>query len=190
MSGLAGAARLEHRVDAGFGLERSSGVLVSGGAVVGAQRWLDFEVSVGVGRLATDAPGVLDRDLAQATGSAYLLVTPAVRLEGGVLVRAYTTPVARQRWTMLRAGAEGRVEFLLGGVAGVLRADYLPAVWVSGLDHRGSGLRMATGLEYRRRRAAVRLLYDLERVDFPPAGGARRLEQLAQLSLWVSLRVR
>ena len=106
------------------------------------------------------------------------------------ITRSYSAVVGRQRWILVRSGGEIRVPLAWGESQGILRLGYLPLVRVPGLDAPRLAFAAAAGMEYGLGRARLRGLYELERYDFPPAGAARRLEQLSTLSVSVSLRLR
>lgn len=184
------AAHLEYRVDAGYGVERLVGAALGVGAALELRPWLAVALAVHAGRLDGRTSGALDRDLGQVSLDARARVTPWLVVEGGVLARSFGTTVARQRWVALRTGAEVRFAFLGAGVHGILRGGYLPAVWVNGLDQPELAFTAASGLEYRLPVATARLLYELERYDFPRLGASERAEQLAVLRLEVAFGLR
>ncbi len=177
----------EHRVDAGFGVERSLGPVVGG---VGTLRF-GPRLAVAVRALGGSlfgSKGVLDRDVGELGVEGSMVAGPWLSLQAGVARRAYATRVARQTWTTVAAGAAARVAFAGGAIHGVGRAALLPVVSVPGLPDPGVAFRAAAGLEYRIRGTTLGVEYSLERYDFPIEGGVRRLEQLTALTLLLRLR--
>jgi hypothetical protein len=114
---------------------------------------------------------------------------PWLALETGYTRRMYSTALARQAWTMLALGVEARVAVLEGAVYGVARADFLPAVSVTGLPSPDLAFSSGAGLDYNYGPLTAALFYSLERYDFPTTNSTRRLEQLTILSLRLALRV-
>ena len=102
-------AHADHRVEAGFGPERSSGFVLGGAVRVEARRWLTVAAAASAGHLAGAARDVIDRDIAQLDLGIGLVPLAWLALEAGLTVRTYSTVVARQRWTLGRLTAEARV---------------------------------------------------------------------------------
>ena len=179
----------EHRVDAGFGVERSLGPILGG---VGTVRFSP-RVTVAVHALGGSlfgSQGVLDRDVGELGVEASVITVPWLALEAGATRRAYSTKLGRQTWTLVGLGATARTAFAGNAIHGVWRAALLPAVSASGLRGPDRAFRAATGLAYRVRTTTLGVEYSLERYDFPAAAGVRRLEQLSALTLLLELRLR
>ncbi len=123
----------EHRVDVGYGVERSSGALLGGTASLLVFHRLELAVRAEGGTVGATSYGAVDRDVAQVDVRLRGRATPWLIFEAGYARRMYSTVLARQAWTMLGAGVEGRVALLEGAIHGVARAELLPAVSVSGL---------------------------------------------------------
>lgn len=177
---------LRHRVDAGYGVEPSSGVLAGAEVAVGAGDRLTVRLLAQAGSLHADAPGAIDRDVADIGARVDVVALHWLTLEAGVRRRTYSTVLARQPWTTLALGAEAHVPFTETGLTGIVRGAILPGVWVNGLAQPDLAIALASGMEYRRRRVSVSLLYGLERYRFAAAGtAAERREQLGGLTLAV-----
>lgn len=190
LSGAVTVTRGDHRVDAGLGVERATGLL-AGGAVRLRVRGIALTLSGESGHLtAVQGSGGIDRDVAQAGATAQFAPLPWLVLESGVTLRSYGTVVARQRWTLVRAGAEARVPLSGETVWAVGRAHLLPLVTVNGLPNAATAFDAGTGLAYRRGRLLFDLTYTLERCDFPSQGGTRRSEQLGTLALRGGVQLR
>jgi hypothetical protein len=174
---------LRHRVDAGFGVEPSSGVLVGVEAAVSVGDRLTLRLLTQAGSFHADASGAIDRDVAEVGVQAEVLTFPWLTAQAGLRRRTYSTNLARQPWTTIHVGAEARVPFTETGVSGIVRAALLPGVWVRGLRQPDLAFAVASGMEYRRRRASLAVLYSLERYRFPAVGGAQRREQVVGLTL-------
>jgi len=179
----------EHRVDAGFGVERSLGPIL--GAVGTLRLGPGLAVAVrALGGSLFGANGVLDRDVGELGVEGSVAAGPWLSLQAGAARRAYGTKVGRQTWTTVDIGAVARVPFAGGTIHGVGRAALLPVVSVTGLPDPGVAFRAATGLEYGVRAATLGVEYSLERYDFPIDQGVHRVEQLAALTLRLGLRLR
>jgi hypothetical protein len=179
----------EHRVDAGFGVERSLGPMLG---AVGTLRYgprLTLAVRA-LGGSLFGSKGVVDRDVGELGVEASVATTPWLSLQAGAGRRAYATKLGRQTWTTVGLGAAARVAFAGGAIHGVWRATLLPLVSVSGLRDPDVAFRAATGIEYRVRTTTLGVEYSLERYDFPAEAGVRRLEQLSALTLRLELRLR
>jgi len=180
---------VEHRVDAGFGVERSLGPILGG---VGTLRFgprLAVAVRAFGGSLF-GSTGVLDRDVGELGVEASVLTLPWLVLQAGAARRAYSTKLGRQTWTLVSLGGTARMAFAGDAIHSVWRAALLPAVSASGLRGPDMAFRAATGLEYRIRTTTLGVEYSLERYDFPAEAGVRRLEQLSALTLRLELRLR
>ena len=136
--------------------------------------------------------GGIDRDISQVGATAQFTPLPWLVLESGVTLRSFGTVIARQRWTLVCAGAEARVPLSGETIWAVGRAHLLPVVSVNGLPNAATAFDAGTGLAYRRGRLLFDLTYALERYDFPWQGSTRRSEQLSTLALrgGVALRLR
>lgn len=177
---------LRHRVDAGYGVEPSSGVLAGAEVAVGLGERLTVRLLAQAGSLHADAPGAIDRDVADAGARVDVAALRWLTIEAGVRRRTYSTVLARQPWTTFALGAEAHVPFTETGLTGIVRGAILPGVWVSGLAQPDLAVAVASGMEYHRKRATVSLLYGLERYRFAATGaGAERREQSAGLTVGV-----
>ena len=183
------ASLAQHRVEAGFGVERSLGPILGAVATLRSGPRLTLAVRA-LGGSLFGSNGVLDRDVGELGIQASVATGPWLSLQAGAARRVYATRVARQAWTTVGLGATARVAFAGGAIHGVWLAALLPVVSVSGLRGPDVAFRAATGLEYVVRTTTVGVEYSLERYDFPAAAGVRRLEQLSALSLRLELRLR
>ncbi len=190
---LSGALTLthgDHRVDAGLGVERATGLLV-GGATRLRRHGVALTLSGETGHLtAVQGSGGIDRDVSQLGAVAQFTPLPWLVLESGVTLRSFGTVVARQRWTLVRAGAEARVPLSGETFWALGHAHLLPVVRVNGLPNAATAFDAGTGLAYRRGRILFELTYTLERCDFPSQGSTRRSEQLGTLTLRGGVQLR
>jgi hypothetical protein len=192
LDAVATITHADHRVDAGLGVERATGLLV-GAATRLRRRGIALTLSGETGHLtAVQGSGGIDRDVSQLGAVAEFTPLPWLVLESGVTLRSFGTVVARQRWTLVRAGAEARVPLSGETFWAVGHAHLLPLVSVNGLPNAATAFDAGTGLAYRRGRLRFDLTYTLERCDFPWQGNTRRSEQLGMLALrgGVALRLR
>jgi len=187
-SGTALVSFAEHRVDIGYGVEKSSGLLLGAEGAVALGSRLTLGIRAAGGALSTQAVGAQDRDLGEVGIQASVVPARWLALRGGPTWRTYSTAIARQRWTMLELGAEARLDFATSPVRGVLRAGLLPVVSVEGLPGPDVALTAAAGIEYSAGSVTGGLFYGLERYDFPDHGAGRRLEQVSTLTVRLSVR--
>jgi hypothetical protein len=173
----------EHRVDAGYGVERSTGALLGAWASVRVVPHVELALRVSGGTLNASTPSAIERDVGEVGVDARWSASPWLVLLVGAARRVYSTDLGRQAWTTAGAGAEARLPLLEEGLRGVLRASLLPVVSVSGAPGPNLGVSAAAGLEYRWPAVGIGALYSLERYDFPRQGAVQRLEQLAALTL-------
>jgi len=189
VQGGAIAALAEHRVDAGRGVEQSSGTLLGGEGKLLVGSRFELFLHAASGTLAADSAGAEDRDVAQAEARISVLTVPWLALHAGFSVRSYGTVLVRQRWTAARFGGEVRLAFVGGGVTGVLRGEILPSVTVSGLQKPSHAYAAGAGLEWRMGVVALALRYELERFDFPLQAGVERHEQFSVLTADLGVRL-
>lgn len=183
-AGLLTLTRADHRVYAGVGVERAAGMLMGAATRLRLRQGIAFTLSGEAGHLtAVQGTGGIDRDVAQLGVVAEFVPLSWLALEGGATVRSFGTVVARQRWTLVRAGAEARVPLSGETIWALGRAHLLPFVSVNGLPNAATAFDAGTGLAYRRGRLLLDLTYTVERCDFPREGSMRRSEQLGTLSI-------
>lgn len=184
LSGLLTLTRADHRVDAGFGVERAAGVLVGAATRLRLRQGIALTVSGEAGHLtAVQGTGAIDRDVAQLGVVAEFMPLSWLALQGGATVRSFGSVVARQRWTLVRAGAEARIPLSGETIWALGRAHLLPIVSVNGLPNAATAFDAGTGLAYRRGRLLLDVTYTLERSDFPRQGSTRRTEQFGTLAI-------
>jgi hypothetical protein len=183
------ASIVQHRVDAGYGVEPSSGVVGGSEVTVGAGERFTVGLVAQAGSLKPQAPGAIARDVAEVAARLDAVTLPWLTVQVGAGHRTYSTLLARQTWTTITVGAEGRLAFSESGVSGTVRGAILPGVWVRGLDRPDLAFTGAAGMEYRPGHAIVALVYGLERYRFPTGAGAERREQTAALTLKVGWSV-
>jgi len=182
-------ALVEQRVDAGFGLERFSGV----GLGLEVERRLGSRFTVGLrGQGATvqpDAEGDLDRRIGEAELSAGLTIAPWWGFYGGVTRRAVANDAGTQQWVLAKLGAELRPAFSGNRFRAFGRLGMIPVTSVSGLSSSSLAFDGAVGMDYDRNRVALRLAYALERFAFSSSNGTRREEQLSTLTFRAGIRL-
>jgi hypothetical protein len=158
-------------------------VTLGGELVVGKGDRLALRLVTLSGSLDAAGPGAIDRDVADVGAEVEVVALPWLAAQAGVRRRTYSTVLARQRWTTLHVGAEARLRFTETGLSGIVRGAVLPGVWVNGLDQPDRAFTVASGMEYRRGRASVAVLYSVERYRFPAGAKPSRREQMAALAL-------
>lgn len=190
--GGAEIARVEYRIRAAGHVDASSGPVFGGalGLRLGKRFVLWGEALGGHLTPAPQSPDGEARDLAEVRLLGGAQLSPWLTLQAGASVRAYSTPLARQRWTTLRLGAEAHVPLALEGVYGLVRGQWMPVVSISGVPRPDVAFAAAAGLEWRRSRVSLGALYSLERYDFPASATTGRLEELASLQLRATLGIK
>jgi hypothetical protein len=184
IEGAALVGRTEHRVDAGFGVASSAGTSLGAMGRVQFRGPFELEARALGGTLSADTLARDDRSYGEIGTRGSVLALPWLALQGSATIRTYDLRTARQRWTQLGAGAEGRFAFAGGAVRSHVRATLLPHVTVSGLPAPDFGLAGATGVQLAYGRLVGALEYEVERYVFPAdAAGGKRREQLAGLML-------
>jgi hypothetical protein len=178
---LGEVASVEHKVDFGRGIERSTGQLVGGAGVLRLGPLIEISAGGETGSLEPDSSITAPADLARLYGVVSILPVPWLALRVGGSSHTFTTTFASQRWITARLGAEARLAFVGGGLTSVLRFDFFPVVDVTDLDKPDQAFGAAAGLRWNRGVVAAELLYALERYDFPAVGGVERHEQMAML---------
>ncbi len=187
-SGTAAISLVEHRVDIGYGVEESRGLLFGAEGAVDLGSRLALTIRAAGGSLSTDATGAENRDVGEVGLQTRVAAARWLALRGAVTSRTYSTAIARQRWTTVEVGAEARLDFATSPVRGVLRGGLLPVVSVNGLPRPDVALSAAAGIEYRGGSVTGGLWYGLERYDFPDGGAGRRLEQVSTLTVRFTVR--
>ena len=183
MTPFAALSLAEHRVDAGYGVERSRGAILGGGARVRLGARVELALRVQGGWLNAATPGAVDRNVGEVGLEAGVRAARWLTFRAAAQRRAYSSVIARQGWTLVDVGAEARFAFARGTIHGVTRAALVPVVSVSGLPRPDVAVTAATGLQIRRRGVTLGALYSLERYDFPAQGAISRSEQLAAVTL-------
>lgn len=178
----------DHRVDAGLGIERSSGP-VFGGRVDGElQRGASLAVRAFGGTLDSRTPSAETRELAQLDATARLRVLPWLDASVAGTVRSYRSSLARQRWSQLALGVESGFP-VAGDIHGTVGAVLIPFARVSGHAPPDLALGGMTGLRWHGDRLDLALSYMQERYDFPRTARGERLEEQGMLVLGAGYRL-
>lgn len=180
-------AYVQHRVNAGSGLELSSGTVIGGRVAAAWGQYLEVALAGAAGALTADSAQADDADLARGDVALTVLPVPWLGIRVGASRHTFTSPFAVQRWQAARVGGEGRLRFSGGRVTGVLRFEFFPLVSVSGLERPNRAFGAASGLAFRSGMVTASLGYHLERYDFPEVAGYARREQMSYLTASVGL---
>lgn len=181
-------AYVQHQVDIGYGDEQTSGPVLGAMVDVSPIRWADVTVSGYAGTLNADSVGIDARRMADVELGGSIFATSSLALQIALRAQSYTTPLARQRWLSAVVGAEFAPEIFGGAARAVLRAGLIPVASVSSLPSPTFAVTGAAGFETLRGPLTGRLLFSLERYDFPVSNGAPRNEQLVLLTAQVGVR--
>jgi hypothetical protein len=189
LTGAGVLGMLEHRVDAGAGVERTSGPVF--GIQLDASRGPDLSFAVRAlgGTLDARSPAAEARDVGEVRADARMRVLPWLDARAGATVRGFTSALARQRWTQLSIGADTRVGMLGGRIEGTAGAALLPYVHVSGHASPRLAIAASMGIRHSNRRFEIGLAYALERYDFAEVTGVRRLEEHSSLVVRAGYRL-
>ena len=108
LTGAAVLGMLDHRVDAGAGVERTSGPVfgIQLDATQGPE--LSFSLRALGGTLDARSPDAEARDVGEVQADARMRVLPWLVARAGATVRGFTSTLARQRWTQFALGADTR----------------------------------------------------------------------------------
>lgn len=189
LTGAAVAGMFDHRVDAGAGVERTSGPVF--GIQLDASHGPDLSLAIRAlgGTLGAKSPAAEARDVGEVQADARMSVLPWLDARAGATVRGFTSALARQRWTQLSIGADTRIAMLGGRIEGTAGAALLPYVRVSGHDSPRLSIAASMGLRHSNRRFEIGLAYALERYDFAEVAGVSRLEEHSSLILRAGYRL-
>jgi hypothetical protein len=177
----------DHRLDAGFGVERRHGTVPGAGISVLFNPRLTVDVRARGGSLPADNAEMFDRKLGELTIDTRFKAIDWLTVEGGLMTRSFSNLLGGQRWFLLRTGVEGRMTMFSGAGGGILRASYAPLVRVGGLRTE-LALSAGAGLEYQMGPARGRVLFEVERYRFVPVGSTtRRHEQFSNLTAELAL---
>ncbi len=180
---------VQHRVDAGSGLELSSGTLYGAAVFATLNPRLEVGLEGITGSLTRDSGQAENATLARAEAHVAVFPMPWLALRAGLGIHTFRTPIAVQRWTTMRVGAEGRLEFVGGALSGIARFELYPVADVTGLSRPNRAFGAASGLRFGAGALSAEVLYTLERYDFPETGGVARVEQLSALRVSVGVRL-
>lgn len=184
LEGSALVARLEHRVDAGYGVAASTGTTFGAAALVRYGGTVELEGHGMGGTLVADPVARDDRTLGELGARVGVLPLPWLAVQAVGTVRSYDLAPARQRWTEVGAGTELRLDFAGTGIRGIIRTTILPHVAVSGMPGPDFGFASAAGFRVVHGRLVGTAEYSLERYAFPTTpDAADRHEQLSGLTL-------
>lgn len=178
---------VEHRVEAGRGVQQTSGTAFGGAATLGLGQRFELAFQGAKGTLNADSATAVDEDFSEAVARVAVLPVDWLAIVGGLSARSLAAPFARQRWVAARFGAEARLDIAGGALRGLARAELLPLVSVTGLENPTRAVAARAGLEWRAGVVHAALSYEVERYEFPAAGDVKRREQLATLTAVLGL---
>lgn len=185
----------EHRVDAGDGVEQSTGAYLSGELRRAVLPWLELRLRAAGGALSARSDGAADRTLSEGELVAATTPLPWLTVTAGARSRRYASDLGDQRWLGATLGAESRVALLGDAVQGLVHLAVMPAATVTDHPRPSVALGAGAGVEVRRDRLSAAVVYAFERYDFAPTRRlrdgvtVRRLEQLATLGVRASVRL-
>ena len=183
------AAAADHRVDAGFGLERSSGPLFGAKLDLEPADRMSLSLRALGGTLGARTPGAEARGVGEVALTTRLDVLPWLRGTVAAIGRSYDGALARQHWSELSIGGEGHLPLIDGLLDGSLGLALAPVVRVTGRQGPDLAVAAAARLRHTGERLDLSIGYSLERYDFPSAGRAIRVEELSMLTLRAGLRI-
>jgi hypothetical protein len=181
----------DHRVDAGFGRERTYGPLF--GAQIEIEPADRMTISLrGLGGTLDadrDTPAAEARGFGELTLATRIDVLPWFRGTASAVGRSYDGSLARQRWGELAVGGEGHMPLIEGFVDGSIGLSLAPIVRVTGREGPDLAVAGTARLRHLGERLDLALAYSLERYDFPGSNGVRRVEEVSMLVFRAGLRI-
>ena len=178
----------DHRVDAGFGVERTTGLLFGVQMEATPLEGTLLSVRALGGSLGARTAATDPRDVGELGATARMRLVPWLDARAGLTTRTFSSSLARQRWTSAAIGADVRMTMLEGRMEGTVGGQFLPLVRVSGHTSPEAAFGASMALRYVARRYLVALGYQLERYDFPTIADQRRLEEHTMLTLRAGYR--
>ena len=179
----------DHRVDAGFGLERSSGPLFGAQFDIEPADRMSLSLRALGGTLAAKTPGAEARGIGELALTTRLDVLPWLRGTVAAIGRSYDGALARQHWSELSLGGEGHLPLIDGFLDGSIGLALAPVVRVTGRQGPDLAVAALARLRHSGERLDLAVGYSLQRYDFPSAGRATRVEELSMLTLRAGLRI-
>ncbi len=184
-------ADADHRIDAGIGVQRTTGLLFGAQLDVEPADRMSLSLRALGGTLdpARETPGAESRGVGEIALTTRIEVLPWLRGTAAAVGRSYDGALARQHWSALSVGGEAHFPLIEGFADASIGAALLPIVKVT--DRAGPDLAIAGGARLRHsgERLDLSLGYSLERYDFPTAGGVRRVEEISMLVFRAGLRI-
>ncbi len=172
----------EHRIDAGSGLEKTSGLLFGAGVDVITRGVLSFKFQFQSGKITADDSLANDRTVTSGSADFGLQLSPWLTIVGGVEARRYEA-LAIERWLAVRAGGEAYINLGGGPLRGIARLLVMPLVSLASdqgtVTAPSFGLMSALGLGFENRSIVSSATYQIERYSFPSTVG--RQEQFGSL---------
>jgi hypothetical protein len=181
----------DHRVDAGFGREWTTGLLF--GAQLEIEPADRMTVSLrGLGGTLdpeSETPAAESRGFGEITIATRIDLLPWFRGTASAVGRSYDGALARQRWGELTVGGEGHMPLIDGIVDGTIGVSLAPVVRVTGRAGPDLAVAGTARLRHSGERLDLALGYSLERYDFPGTNGVRRVEELSMLVFRAGLHI-
>ncbi len=183
------SAVADHRVDAGFGYERSTGPLFGAQIDLEPTDRMTLTLRALGGTLEAQTPAAESRGLGEVMLSTRIDVLPWLRGTAAALTRSYDGALARQRWSELSVGGEGHLALVDGLVDGSIGFALAPLVQVSGQQGPDLSVAGSARLRHSGERLDLAIGYTLERYDFATSAGVSRVEEISMLVFRAGLRI-
>ena len=183
------AAVADHRVDAGFGYERSTGPLFGAQLDLEPAERMTLTLRALGGTLEAHTPAAETRGVGEVMLGTRIDVLPWLRGTAAALTRSYDGALARQRWSELSVGGEGHVALVDGLVDGSIGLALAPLVRVSGQQGPDLSVAGSARLRHSGDRLDLAIGYTLERYDFAASSGGSRVEEISMLFFRAGLRI-
>lgn len=188
VSVVGGAA--DHRVDAHLGVEHSSGPVAGVRVDLTPVEGTSLFVRALGGALGADprTPAATERDVGEVAMGARVRLLGWLDGRGTLTTRAFSSALARQRWTSASLGADVRTTMLDGRIVGTVGGELFPLVRVSGHPSPDVAFGASTGVRWVSRRYVLALGYQLESYNFPSDPLGRRVEEHSMLTIRAGYR--
>ena len=183
------AASADHRVDTGFGLERSAGPLFGAQLDLEPDERLMVSLRALGGTLNPKDAGAESRSVGELALTTRLDMVSWFRGTVTALGRSYEGPLARQHWSELSLGGEGHGMLIDKVLEASVGLSLAPVVRVSGRPGPDLAVAGLARLRHSGERLDLSIGYSLERYDFAASGGARRIEEISMLVARAGLRI-
>lgn len=184
-------ATADHRVDAGFGREQTSGLLFGGQLDIEPDERIFVSLRALGGTLEVDpsTPRADARSVGELSLATRMDLLPWLRGTASVMGRSYEGALARQHWSELAVGGEAHLPLIDGLVDGTLGLSLVPLVKVTGREAPDLAVSGVARLRHAGERMDIAIGYTIESYNFPTVRGVDRVEEFSTLFIRAGVRI-